>query len=314
MTRQLLVLFCFFFCLKYFSFAQTPVITWQKSMGSYSGDYAYDVQATTDGGYIVAGHSENKGGDVQEHYGIPGTEDIWVVKLSRFGAIQWQKTLGNITMQTGADIRQTPDGGYIVAGSSIIVDCNGKVSQNGLDYWLVKLSPNGEIQWEKNYGGNKNEYLYGLDITSDGGFILAGHSESSDGDVTGNHGGIDYWAVKVDAHGNMQWQKCLGGSGDDIANSVCAARDGGYVIAGYTESKDGDVSSGHGLRDYWVVKLNWEGKLQWEQSLGGSSFDEAWSVQSTIEGGYIVAGYTSSNDGDVTGNHHLFGASSAIGW
>jgi gliding motility-associated-like protein len=307
-----ILIFCFLFCHTNFSFSQAPIVEWQKCLGSDNGDYARSVWPTTDGGYIIAGYTESNGGDVIGYHGNLYINDIWIVKLNSTGAIQWQKCLGGIYQEDGADIRQTPDGGYIVAGSSASPDCQGAISHYGLDYWVVKLSPAGDIQWQKKLGGNKNEYAYSIDLTNDGGYVIAGHSESTDGDVTGNHGSRDYWVVKLDGIGNLQWQKSLGGSGDEEAYSVRATGDGGCIVAGLTDSNDGDVSGNHGKRDYWIVKLDNTGALQWQKALGGSAFDEAWSIQITPDG-YIVAGTSSSNDGDVSGNHQSLGAFSD-GW
>src|SRR6185503_3127395 len=104
----------------------------------------------------------------------------------------------------------------------------------------------GDIAWQKMLGGSQHEYGYGLDLTPDGGFMLSGFTDSNDGDVSGNHGKRDFWVVKTDGSGNLQWQKCLGGSGDDASYAVRATADGGCVVAGYTESNDGDVSGNHG--------------------------------------------------------------------
>src|SRR6185295_12690926 len=109
------------------------------------------------------------------------------------------------------------------------------------------------IEWQKCYGGVYHDWgPNSIKQTTDGGFIIAGYTNSSDGDVSGNHGGEDYWIVKLDASGNVQWQKCLGGSGDEEPFSIQQTADGGFIIAGYTQSSDGDVSSGHGLSDYWI--------------------------------------------------------------
>jgi|GEM_PF-559451 len=283
--------------------AQTPAITWQRSLGSFYGDYAWSIYPTADGGYITAGYTEKNGGDVMGYHGNTSINDLWVVKLDKDGAIEWQKCLGGTYMETGGYVRVTPDGGYIVAGSSASVDCGFTGNHGGLDYWLVKLKANGDQEWQKTYGGSKNEYCYGVDLTPDGGYVLGGHSESNNGDVTGNHGNRDYWVVKTDVNGDLQWQKSLGGSGDDEGLSICAAVGGGYFLTGNTSSPDGNITGYHGSRDAWTVKLDAGGNLVWQKSLGGSQFDGGWSVKGTPDGGCVLAGYTGSYDGDVSGNH-----------
>ncbi len=143
--------------------------------------------------------------------------------------------------------------------------------------------------------------------TIDGGYIVAGYSNSNDGDVTGNHGNYDYWIVKIDTTGNIQWQKSLGGTGYDYAYSMQQTSDGGYVVAGQSDSNDGDITGNHGgSTDYWIVKLDNTGNIQWQKSVGGTSTDLGRSIQQTSDGGYIVAGHSGSNNGDVTGNHGNF--------
>lgn len=162
------------------------------------------------------------------------------------------------------------------------------------------------IQWQKSLGGSDDDDASSVQQTKDGGYIVAGSSQSNDGDVSGNHGGSDYWIVKLNSSGNIEWQKSLGGSSDEGAGSIQQTTDGGYIATGTSTSTDGDVTGHHFSiypQDYWVVKLDATGNLQWQKSLGGSGEDVASSVQQTTDGGYIVAGWSTSNDGDVSGNH-----------
>jgi len=148
---------------------------------------------------------------------------------------------------------------------------------------------------------------YSIRQTSDGGFIVAGYTSSNDGDVSGNHGNTDFWVIKTDDNGVLQWQKCLGGSLDEEATSVKQTADGGYIVAGYTSSNDSDITGNHGGTDLWVVKLDNNGNIEWQKSLGGSAGEGGGysnvMVEQCTNGGYFVASGTSSNDGDVTGNH-----------
>jgi hypothetical protein len=275
-------------------------IQWQKCLGGSDGDSAFSIQQTTDGGYIVAGYSDSSDGDVTGHHGNNDYNDYWVVKLDAGGEIQWQKCLGG---STAFSIRQIADGGYIVAGYSTSTDDDVTGNHGGGDYWVVKLDADGEIQWQKCLGGSGWEEARSIQQTTDGGYIVVGGSGSSDGDVTGNHGRGDYWVVKLDAGGEIQWQKCLGGSHGDSATSIQQTADGGYIVAGGSDSTDGDVTGNHGSTDYWVVKLDGTGGIQWQKYLGGSGEDFATSIQQTADGGYIVAGGSDSTDGDVTGHH-----------
>jgi hypothetical protein len=170
----------------------------------------------------------------------------------------------------------------------------------------------GNIVWQKCLGGSSSEstlWQKGLVIqqTADGGYVINCLTYSNDGDVSGNHGGRDIWVVKLNDLGNIEWQKCLGGSGEETTTSIEQTSDGGYIIDGTTTTNDGDVSGYHGDTDIWVVKLNDSGNIEWQKCLGGSDYElhpyGAPSVQQTTDGGYILIGNTSSNDGDVSGNH-----------
>jgi gliding motility-associated-like protein len=289
------------------AYSQAPVVEWQKILGSNDGDYPNVIRTTSDGGYIVIGYSYSDGGDVVGYHGNPGLGDFWLVKLSSTGSVQWKKCLGGVFFDLGKDVRQTPDGGYIVTGASASNECYMIGQHGGADFLVIKLTADGDITWRKDYGGSKNEYASSIDITSDGGYVVGGFTESSNGDVTANHGGRDCWVIKIDGTGNLLWQKSIGGSGDEEINGIRATSDGGCIAVGYTASNDGDVAANHGNTDFLIVKLGSGGSLQWQKSLGGSGFEEALSIQLTTDGGFIVAGYTSSNDGDVSGNHQALG-------
>ncbi|HVX28150.1 MAG TPA: T9SS type A sorting domain-containing protein, partial [Parafilimonas sp.] len=171
------------------------------------------------------------------------------------------------------------------------------------DYWLVKLDATGNMLWQKTLGGSGQDNASSIQQTVDGGYIISGYSYSNNGDVTGNHGNADYWIVKTDALGNIQWQKSLGGSNLDFAVRINETSDGGYIVAGTSYSSNGDIISNHGNADYWIVKLNTVGSIEWQKALGGSNYDETYSILQTSDEGYIVAGRTRSNNYNVTGNH-----------
>jgi len=170
---------------------------------------------------------------------------------------------------------------------------------------LLLLAQAPEIEWTKNYGGSGTDYMYGSTLiqqTTDGGYVFATRSTSNDGDVSENNGDADYWIVKLNASGEIVWQESLGGSAYDEPQSIQQTTDGGYIIAGFSYSNNGDVSENLGDADYWIVKLDETGNIEWEKSYGGSGGDYAMVVQQTTDGGYIVAGNSFSADGYVTGN------------
>jgi hypothetical protein len=159
------------------------------------------------------------------------------------------------------------------------------------------------IEWQRCLGGSEGETLYASQQTLDGGYIVVGFTTSFDGDVTGNHGAIDYWVVKMASDGGIDWKRAYGGSNTDWPHSISVTSDGGYIIAGHTDSNNGNVSGNHGNQDAWIVKLNSNGSIQWQKCLGGTGWDEAWDIKQTQDGGYIMVGRTASSDGDVAGTN-----------
>ena len=160
------------------------------------------------------------------------------------------------------------------------------------------------IQWQKHYGGTGTDQAFSTSATADGGYVMLGKTNSTNGNIIGNHGGNDFWLVKTDSAGVLQWQKCLGGTADERGYSVSQTNDGGYIMIGMTSSNNGDVSGNHGgAHDLWVVKTDAAGTLQWQKCYGGTGDDFGSSILQINGGGYIVYGITTSNNGDVSGNH-----------
>ena len=282
------------------SYSQTSNIQWQKTFGGSLPDEAYHIQQTTDGGYVVAGVSQSNDGQVTGNH---GGDDYWVVKLNDTGAIQWEKSFGGSGDDICYSIQQTADGGYILAGGTASSDSDVICSVPEWDYWLVKISSSGSIEWSSCFGGSSYNVAWSVQQTNDLNYIVTGVTYSNDGNVTGNHGGADYWVVLVSSSGSLMWEKCLGGSGNDLGKMVRPTTDGGYIAVGSSNSNDSQVSGNHGSYDYWVVKLDDTGAIQWQKSLGGSLNDNAAAIQQTYDGGYIVAGSSNSTFGQITGHH-----------
>ncbi len=277
-------------------------LQWQKSLGGTGKDIAYSVIETSDKKYLVAGFTNSTDGDITVYHG--GASDYWVVKLDTLGNIIWQKTFGGLGEDGAQSIKETSNGNYIVAGWS---SSNGDtLGDHDFDYWVVKLDTAGNVKWQKLYGGLGDDTPYSIATTTDGGYVVAGYSQSNSGDVTGHHGSLnanDYWVIKIDSLGILQWQKSLGGSAKDNANDIIQTSDKGYIIAGFTTSNNGDVSNNYGGTDYWLVKLDSVGNIQWQKNYGGTSNDQANAIHQLANGNYIVTGVSYSNNHDVSGNH-----------
>ncbi|GAB3842519.1 hypothetical protein GCM10028821_50890 [Hymenobacter jeollabukensis] len=222
--------------------------------------------------------------------------------LAQGPAKQWDKGFGGSNSDVLYALQQTRDGGYILAGSSAS-PASGDKSQataGALDYWVVKVDAQGLKQWERTLGGSGTDQLRALQQTSDGGYVLAGGSNSPvSGDKSqSSRGDYDFWVVKLDSLGAKQWDRTLGGLGYDLAWSVQQTFDGGYVLAGPIESgASGDKSEptySGGYTDGWVVKLDAQGTKQWDRTLGGNQPDELLTVRQTTDGGYITCGFSAS--------------------
>ena len=244
----------------------TPSTTyWAKTYGGANDDVAYSIHQTSDGGFIVAGGT---------HSFTTVNGDVWVLKLDANGNIQWQKTYGGNGVDVARSIQQTSDGGFIVAGETSSFATN-------TDVWILKLDANGNISWQKTYGGNEVDVAYSIQQTSDGGFIVAGETSSF------GSGYKDIWILKLNASGGIQWQKTYGEDAtDDSAYSVQQTSDGGFIVAGETILTN--------VGEFWVLKLDANGVIQWQKKYGGTNADVANSIRQTSDGGYIVAGGTSS--------------------
>jgi hypothetical protein len=239
---------------------------WSQPYGGTSEDKAYSVIQTNDSGYAVAGFTNSYGN---------GGNDFWLVKTDSGGNKVWSQPYGGTSEDKAYSVIQTNDGGYALAGST------NSFGAGGNDFWLVKTDTHGSVQWNMTYGRASNDEAYSVIQTSDGGYALGGFTNSS------GHGGYDFWLVKTDSTGTELWNKTYGGPSDDEAYSIVQTGDGGYVLAGFTNS------FGAGSSDFWLVKTDASGNLQWDKPYGGQRDDKAYCVQ-VNGGGYAMAGYTYS--------------------
>jgi len=248
---------------------------WTQTFDVSFNDKGYSVQQTSDGGYIITGYTEYCGGD---------SAGVYLMKTDANGNEQWTQTFDGNDWDEGWSVQQTTDGGYIIAGSTWYY------SANSGDVYLIKTDANGNESWMQTFGGSSDEHGYSVQQTSDGGYIIAGHTWSY------GSGEYDVFVIKTDTNGNESWTQTFGGSSSDFSYSVQQTTDGGYIIAGKT------YSYGTGESDVYLIKTDTNGNEQWTQTFGGSDWDAGHSVQQTSDGGYIIAGYTYSygaGSGDV---------------
>jgi predicted secreted protein len=240
---------------------------WNRTYGGRAEDGAYSVIQTSDGGYALAGYTDSFGA---------GSFNFWLIKTDSTGSMTWNKTYGGPGDDEAECVIQTSDGGYALAGYT------NSFGAGSYDFWLVKTDSSGSMTWNKTYGGPGDDEARCVIQTSDGGYALVGMTNST------GAGGYDFWLVKTDSYGTLQWSQTYGGAYDEIANAVVQTSDGGYALAGLTGSY------GAGDIDYWLVKTTSSGSTQWSQTYGGSGDDEAYSLVQTSDGGYALAGFTTS--------------------
>ncbi|WP_131725903.1 T9SS C-terminal target domain-containing protein [Chryseobacterium aquaticum] len=264
-------------------------LQWQKTYGGSGNDMAYSMIQSPDGTYAVTGQSSSNNGNVT---GNLGGHDFWIVKLDNTGNILWEKSVGTSSTESSLSIINSSTNGFIVSGYTY--------PPNGFpDFFITKLNSAGAVEWQRTYGGSNTEICTQIISSSDGGYLATGYTDSNDGNITSNHGSYDFWLLKIDESGNIQWQKTYGGTGDDRAYSVIQTSDGGYAIGGSSTSNDGDVVSNHSLMDFWIVKVNNTGVIQWNKNIGGNGNDQCNSIIQEANGDYIVTGFSNSGNREI---------------
>jgi hypothetical protein len=210
-------------------------VEWQRTYGGSNGDRAFSIQQTVDGGYVLTGYTRSFGA---------GEEDIWVLKLSSAGDVEWQRTYGGSGDDGASFIQQTGDGGYIVAGYTRSFGAGER------DVWVLKLSSSGNVEWQRTYGGINEDNAFSICQTLDGGYVAGSNTHSF------GAGEEDIWILKLSSSGEAEWQKTYGAYFDEQANFIQPSTDGSYVIAGSTSS------FGNGGEDFCILKVAQDGNIE----------------------------------------------------
>ena len=288
--------------------AQNPLVKmWDKTFGGLDDDVPSCFLQTPDGGFLIGGYTYSGiGGDkTQALKNAPGIADFWIVKTDSLGNKQWEKDLGGVNGEEIDAVIQTSDHGYVLGGMSAsnISGDKSEPSWGNFDFWIIKIDSSGNILWDKDFGGTSSDQLTTLQQTNDGGFILGGTSSSN---TSGNksqdsRGAQDFWIVKTDSAGDLQWEKDFGGTDADKLYALKQTSDGGYILGGSSWSLAGGDKSGDswGMDDYWVIRLDASGNRQWDKDFGGTDSDILYSLEQTSDGGFVLAGRSGS---DVSGN------------
>lgn len=285
----------------------TNEIDFIQTLGGSKNDALSSVKKTADGGYIVAGFTQSNDFDIDSK--TNESFDFLVSKFSFDNTLEWQKTFGGSDDDRAADIVQTLDGGFAVLGYSKSSDINVSENAGAQDFWLLKISSLGSLLWEKTFGFSGTDFGTALLATKDGGFLITGVLDVSSSGGQGNakstavnHSGGDYWVIKTDLTGNLEWSRFFGGSFTEIPLGIVETDDHNFIIAGSSDSDDFNISNNLGTYDFWIIKIAPTGSLIWEKSFGGSEIDEARAITTSSDGNFMVVGDTRSSDIDVSEN------------
>lgn len=277
-------------------------LQWEKSFGFSGHDHSYDIIETLDSGLFFTGFlditSARADGLTEKHGSLTrhGVGEFWGTKIDATGALQWRGYFGGTNNDRAHAVVQSDDGGFVMTGFSESNDFDISSTQGSYDFWMVKIDSNGNLLWERSFGGSGIEISYDIAKTSDGGYVITGNTFSTDGDIAKNKGESDIWLVKVDKDGKMIWEHTYGGSGFDAAQAVIASKNGGYFIVGNSKSTNKDTTANYGENDIWLIKTDASGNLVWQKSFGGSGFDFGFDVVDHPDGSIVLVGKMASSD------------------
>ncbi len=345
-------------------FDESGAVEWKKVLGGSVTDEGVDVSIGTDGKYLIVGYGGSIDGDVDDATNVGswiikldtdgtilwkkvihapfggccifgtracaatpdngfvmatygnfpnglGDYDGLVTKINASGDIEWQQIVGYAELDQPNAIITTSDGGYALCGTTAHILGNA----TGFSNWVVKLNASGETEWDRIYGGSGMDQGFAMQQTGDGGFIIAGYTDSNNGDVIGYHGQTfgDAWILRLNVSGDILWQRSVGGTHSDQAYDVIIENNE-FVVAGFTRSVDGDLTgtAAMGYDDAWIFKLDDTGNILWQKELGGTQLDGFYGIDIVADGGYMAVGETFSNDGQVGPVDYNIGFSNAL--
>ncbi len=290
-------------------------IQWEKSFGFSGIDRAFSVIQTNDNGYFITGFldvtaSDGGGNDgplanksSQKH----GVGEFWGIKLNASGDKEWRRYFGGTDNDRSYDVIQTVDNGFLMIGSSESESGSAETSDisvniGSYDYWAVKIDAQGNLVWEKTYGGSEIDIAYGIAPVGDGTYIIVGDSRSADVNVSDAKGNADLWIIQIDDNGKLLWEKTLGGTQFDTGRGIHKTKDGHFLITGNSRSNDIDLDKNNGQSDVLSIIINNKGDILWKSILGGSQAEFATGCIETKDNKIIIAGNSESNDFDIPEN------------
>lgn len=264
---------------------ETGNIIWKNVYGGSRSEGGFGLDVCRDKGFIMCGFSSSNDGDLTSHN---GESDLWLVKVNASGVIEWQKNYGDVAYESGRSVKECKEGGFIIGGEFY------RLNEGTWDYWVIKTDAEGNIIWEKKFGGRGSDWVYGVVQDQDGGFVISGTAGSKDRDIDDNKGQHDAWLIKLSNSGIVEWKKSFGGTLADLGSCVIQSKSGSILICGNSNSSDLDLQKNQGGFDYWVLKLmppplklKSEVTICVNQTLSVSSNKSLWKLKWYLNGNYL---------------------------
>ncbi|HMC00523.1 MAG TPA: hypothetical protein VKN14_05750 [Flavobacteriaceae bacterium] len=280
-------------------------IIWEKSLGFSGNDSGISLLQTNDNGYLLMGILDVTASGGEGNYNRSSRHaggDYWAIKLDFNGVLLWSRYYGGTFTDTPYDVIETQDDGFLIVGSSDSNDVDITANKGSYDFWVVKISSTGDMIWEKSYGGSEIDEAHAIIESGDGNYLIVGDTRSTNLDVSQNNGAADLWLIKITPSGDLLWEKTFGGSSFDVGRSIVKAQGNDYFIAGSSRSIDGDLTENKGQNDAWIIRIDTNSEIDWQQTFGGSEVDFAYSITQLNDGTIIAVGDSNSSDGDVLEN------------
>jgi len=277
-------------------------IQWERSFGFSGHDHSYDILQTADGGFFFVGFlditSAKADGYSEKRSSLTrhGVGEFWGTKIDAQGNIEWRGYYGGTNNDRAHAVVQADDGGFVMSGFSESDDFDISNSKGSYDFWVLKIDSKGTLLWERSFGGSGIEISQDIAKTNDSGYVVTGNTFSDDIDISKNNGESDIWLIKIDDNGDLLWEKTFGGSSFDAAQSVKNSSDGGFIVTGNSKSSDTDLLENLGENDFWLIKTDAKGNMEWQQSYGGTDIDFAFDIIENNDKSIFLVGETTSAD------------------
>jgi len=279
-------------------------ISWSKTFGYSGADFGSTLLQASDNSFLITGvldvtasGGEGNSRNSRRHAG----GDIWAIKLSEDGDLLWSKYFGGSYTDTPFGVIETADKNFIIAGSSDSADVDITNNNGSYDFWVLQISPNGNLLWEQSFGGSEIDEARAITYTADGNFLIVGDTRSANNDVSNNNGAADLWVLKMSPLGNLIWEKTYGGTSFDVGRSISQTQDHGFIISGSSRSEDNGFTN-QGQNDALLLKINAEGELVWQKTVGGAEIDFFYDAVQLNNNTIIAVGETNSSDGNLNEN------------